>query len=162
MGLFKAYKTDKSLERKGIVFTPDAGTAITLARAGGSNIKFAKILDAKSKPYRRQIDAGTLDPKLDRLMMVETYAEAIILNWETLVTIDDKDQLIQGIEADPDNKDAYQGELVDYDGTLVAPFSKHNVIATLQALPDMLIDIQRQASASGNFLVQQREDDAKN
>lgn len=162
MGLFKAYKTDTALEKSGIVYTPDSGTAITLARAGGANTKFAKVLSAKSKPYRRQIESGSLDPKLDKLMMAEVYAEAIIKNWETLVGDDGEEKLVQGIEADPDNLTAYQGEPVTYGDTILVPFNQHNVVATLVALPDMMLDIQQQTSSATNYLIQAREDDAKN
>lgn len=167
MGLFKTYKTDTSLEKKGIVYTPDAGTAITLARAGGSNTKFSKALAAKTKPYRRQIEAGTFDSDLDRKIMAEVFASTIILSWETLVHKDGSDVLISGIEADPENLSVYDSapeEFYSADGTaiLVVPFTQHNVTATLFALPDMMLDLTMQAQNASNYLAQEREDAVKN
>lgn len=160
MGLFKNYKTDRSLEREGIQYTPDSSTVITLARAGGKNIKFAKVLETKTKPYRRQIDAGTLDQKIDRQMMAEVFAETVIKNWETLVGDEGEEHLVSGIEADPDATDGTYSCAVDSNG--LVPFNKQNVIATLLALPDMFQDIQRESNRMSNYLEQAREDDAKN
>lgn len=162
MALFKNYKTDKDLERTGIVYTPDSGTAITIARAGGNNVKFAKALEIKTKPYRRQIEAGTLDPKLDRQMMAEVFAETVVKNWETLVGEEGEEQLVQGIEADPDNLSAYQGEPQEHGDLILVPFNKHNVVETLLALPDVFRDMQAEANRTANFLDANRKDDAKN
>jgi hypothetical protein len=156
MGLFKTYKTDTKLEKKGVAYTPDASTIITLARAGGANVKFGKLLDAKAKPFRRQIEAGTLDPELDRKMMAETYAEAVILNWETL---DEDGVPHQVIEADPDLADSYEGSI---DAMGCVPFNKNNVVVTLLALPDMFMDIQRNASQASTYQAAQRDADAGN
>lgn len=160
MGLFKNFKTDRNLEKEGIQYTPDSSTVITLARAGGTNVRFAKVLEAKTKPYRRQIDAGTLDPKIDKLMMAEVFAETVIKSWETLIGEEDKEQLVPGIEADPDAKDGTYSCAVDKNG--LVPFNKQNVVATLLALPDVFQDIQREANRMSNYLTQAREDDAKN
>lgn len=156
MGLFAAYGTDVNLEKTGVVFTPDSSTAITLARAGGSNVKFQAVLDAKIKPHRRAIEAGTLDPKLDRRMMAEVYADTVVKNWETLVG----DKLVQGIEADPNATAGTYSHDIDKSG--LVPFNRQNVVATLLALPDLFGDLQRESQRVGNFLTEQREEDAKN
>lgn len=156
MGLFDSYKTNRNLEKDGIAYTPDSSTLITLARAGGTNVRFAKSLEAKTKPHRRQIDAGTLDPKLDKLMMAEVFADTVIKNWETLI----KDKLVAGIEADPDAKDGTYSCALDKNG--LVPFNKQNVVATLIALPDLFQDIQKESSAVSNYLAGSREEDTKN
>lgn len=160
MGLFKAYQTNKNLEKDGVVFTPDSSTAITLARAGGSNVQFSKTLEHKAKPVRRQIEAGTLDPELDRRMMCETYAETIVRNWETLVEIEGKPQLVQGIEAFPDAPDGTYTHTPDDNG--LVPFNKKNVVATFLLLPDLFLDVQREAQSLANFRQEERKADEGN
>lgn len=156
MGLFKTFKTDNSLEKKGIVYTPDSSTAITLARAGGANVRFAKIIEKATKPYRRQIEAGTMDPKLDKEIMARAFAQAVVLSWETLVD----GELVPGIEADPEAKPGTYDSEPDANG--LVPFTEHNVVATLLALPDLFQDVIGEANRASNFLAKAREDDAKN
>lgn len=160
MGLYSSYRTNENLERKGVVYTPDSSTAITLARAGGSNVKFAKMLEARTKPVRRQIDAGTIDPKLDRRIMAEVFAATVVKNWETLVGTDDEQQLVQGIEADPSAPEGTYTHPIDENG--LVPFNNQNVVATLIALPDMFSDMQRESNRAANYQTEQREADGKN
>lgn len=160
MGLFKTYQTDKKLELEGVVFTPDSNTAITIARGGGANVQFAKALDRKAKPMRRQIDAGILDPELDRKMMAEVYAETIIKNWETLITVKGKPSLVQGIEANPEAPEGTYSHTPDEHG--LVPFNKQNVTATLRLLPDLLVDIQRESNNLANFRAEERKADEGN
>ena len=160
MGLFKTYQTDKKLELEGVVFTPDSNTAITIARGGGANVHFAKALDRKAKPMRRQIDAGILDPELDRKMMAEVYAETVIKNWETLITVKGKPSLVQGIEANPEAPEGTYSHTPDEHG--LVPFNKQNVVATLRLLPDLLIDIQRESNNLANFRQAERKEDEGN
>lgn len=160
MGLFKTYETDKKLELEGVVFTPDSNTAITVARGGGANVHFAKALERKSKPLRRQIEAGILDLELDRKMMAEVYAETIIKNWETLITVKGKPSLVQGIEANPEAPEGTYSHAPDEHG--LVPFNKQNVVSTLRLLPDLLVDIQRNSQDLANFRIAERKEDEGN
>lgn len=162
MGLFKNYSTSKNLELDGVVFTPDSTTAITIARAGGANVKFSKLLDKKAKPFRRQIEAGTLDPDLDRKMMIEAYTDAIIRNWESLVDAPNETgkQLVPGIEANPDAPEGTYTHNADENG--LVPYNRQNVIATLHQLPDLFLAIQQEAQSVANFRQAEREADSGN
>lgn len=160
MGLFKNYATDKGLEIEGVVFTPDSTTAITIARAGGANVKFGKLLEKKAKPFRRQIEAGTIDPDLDRKMMIECYADAIIRNWETLIEEDGEPKLVPGIEANPEAPDGTYSHNANEHG--LVPYNRQNVIATLTMLPDLFVTLQQEAQSVANFRSAEREEDAKN
>ena len=159
MSLFENFATDKNLEKSGIVFTPDSRTAITLARAGGANVKYQKALTAKAKPFKRQIDNDTMDPATERKILMEAYAETVIRNWETLVGEGDNAQLVSGIEMHPDHVARYTGV---EDGDALAPFNQHNVMLTLELLPDLFLDIQAEAQRFANFRAKSREDDAGN
>lgn len=128
MGLYDIYETDKNLEREGIVL--DYGTnskeeriSIRVARAGGSNTKFAKVLEQKMKPYKRALANDTMDNKVAEKLLVEAYADAIILGWE-------------GVE--------------DRDGNPM-PFTRENVIKLFTDLPDLFVDVQQQSAKSALF-----------
>lgn len=142
MSLYKQFKTDSVSETKGVRLEY-GDFRVTVARAGGGNKNFAKVLDRKSKPYRSQIRLETLDPDVGRRIMAETYAESVITNWETLVEGEWK----AGVEGP--------------DGALL-PFTAKNVAATLEALPDLFGDIQEQAGKVALFRESIREDDSKN
>src|SRR5690606_30785342 len=87
MSLYNTFETDKSLERDGIVLdygfnSKNQPIQIRIARAGGANTKFAKVLEQKMKPYKRAIANDTMDNKVAEKLMVEAYADAVILGWE--------------------------------------------------------------------------------
>lgn len=142
MSMYGQFQTDTSLESQGIVI--DYGTfRITIARAGGANKRFAKTLETKTKPFKRAIQTETMDNERGLEILRETYAEAVVLNWETK-----KDNVfVQGIEAQ--------------DGGIL-PFNKENVVFTFQSLPDLFTDIQQQAEKSALFRKFLQEQDAKN
>jgi hypothetical protein len=142
MGLYNKFKNDKGLETKGVII--DYGDfRVTVARAGGSNKKFARILETRTKPYKTAIRTDTLDKEVSKNIMLETYSEAIILNWET--KIDGKFK--QGIENE-------KQELI--------PFNQENCLLTLQELPDLFIDIQDQAMNASLYRQDILEADSKN
>lgn len=142
MSMYKQFESDQNAEQNGIVL--DYQTfRVTVARAGGSNKKFQKTLEAVTRPYLRAIKTETIDPDKANELMIQTYADSIILGWETL-----RDgQWVRGIES----KD---GELL--------PFTKANVAATLTALPNLYDDIREQAANAVLFRLSTREAAAGN
>ena len=143
MSMYETFKTDSGVETAGVRIEY-GDFRVTVARAGGANKKFAKILDRKTKPHRRALQLETMDPEVGKRLMIETYAEAVITNWESLRDGAWK----QGIEA--------------ASGDALLPFTTANVIATLEALPDLFADIQEQAGKVALFRQSLREDDSKN
>jgi len=143
MSMYEQFATDENLEKKGIVL--DYGEfRVTIARAGGSNKKYARVLEAKTKPYRRAIQTETMQNEKAMDLVKEAYADAVILNWETKVEDDWK----VGIE-NPDGGD-------------LLPFNRDNVLATFVSLPDLFLDIQEQSNKVGLFRAQLTEDDTGN
>jgi hypothetical protein len=142
MSMYELFKTDSALETEGVVINYGS-FRVTLARAGGSNKKFARVLEAKTKPYKRAIDTGTMDNDRGLELLREVYAEAVILNWETK----QQGKYVQGIES-PD------GELL--------PFTKENVLAVFNELPDLFMDLQEQANKAAVFRQSLREEAAGN
>lgn len=159
MSLFDSFATDKNIEKTGITYTPDSKTAITLARAGGANVKYQKLLVAETKPFKRQINSDTMDTEVEKKILREVYAKTVILSWETLVgSEDDEDnppRLATGIEPWP----GYNGDLTE-DG--LVPFTVENVVRILVLLPELFSEIMQTASNYALFRQQEREDDAKN
>lgn len=142
-GMYQQFATSEHFETKGIEI--DYGTfRVTIARAGGANKKFARLLEAKTKPFRRAIQTEMMDNDRAGVLLMEVYAESVILNWETKV--DGKFKV--GIEA----KDS--GKLM--------PFTSENVMATLRNLPNLFSDIQVQATREALYREEIREDDTGN
>jgi len=77
---YAQFQTDEKVETQGINL--DFGDfAIRIARAGGSNKKYAKSLMKHVKPYRKAFQAGTLDRKTQNEIMAKVYADSVVLGW---------------------------------------------------------------------------------
>lgn len=131
---YEMFGTDKTLEKeKGI--TIDYGAfKITVLRAGGSNTKYSGVLSAKLRPHQRAVQNGTISEELNRRLLAEVYAEAVIIGWT---------------------------DLKDADGNAIE-FSRENCVKLLLDLPDLFNDIIRSADDIRNFRAQQVEEEAKN
>jgi hypothetical protein len=139
MSLYNTFKTDESLETKGIELEyghTEAGEPIRIriARAGGGNTRFAKVLEEKTRPYRRQLQTGTLDKKVSDRLYLETFAETVVLGWVNM-------------------EDETGAEL---------PFNVSNVCKLFTDLPDLYNDVQAQAQSAALFRAATREIAAKN
>lgn len=137
--LFRQFRTDASLEKVGIILeygqtASGANIGIRIARAGGANDAYTKALEAKVKPYRRQIQTETVDRKLLERLMREVYAETVVLGWENVE---------------------------EEDGTPIM-FSRAACLDLFERLPDLYQDIQEQANKSVLFRAEVMEAEAKN
>ncbi len=139
MSLYNQFKTNSDYEKDGIwleysVDEKGKSTRIKIARAGGTNIKYAKILETKFKPYRRALQTETLDNATADKLLREVFAESIVLDWENVT---------------------------DENGKKLA-FSKENVIKVLEDLPELWADIREQANKMVLFRQEAQEIAAKN
>ena len=132
--LFEMFGTDKALETEGIWYEFDKETKFRLARAGGANMRFAKALEAKTRPYRRQIENGTIDNDLANSLLREAFAETVLLDWK-------------GVSG-PD------GVALEY--------SAANAVKLFEQLPDLFTELQNEATRLSNFRNEQVEADAGN
>ena len=48
--MFQSYNTDKELEKQGVWYEPDPDFRVRLARSGGSNVRYKKIINTLTKP----------------------------------------------------------------------------------------------------------------
>lgn len=148
--MYEQFETDRDLETKGVIVNYSDNFRVTLARAGGSNRKYAKLLEQKSRPLRRAIETDTLDNETALNLLKEVYSEAVVLNWEVNENRHDltkEPKWVPGVE--------------DREGK-VQPFNSKEVMRVFRELPDMFTEIQQQASRASLFRTTAREEDAKN
>ena len=151
MGLKDQFATDVSLETEGIVI--DYGTdRVRIARAGGANKKFAKLLERKTKPFRRAIAVGAFDNDRSMSILRDVYAEAVVLNWEVNKGTDQEPKWVKGI----DPKDA------GMTGKDLLPVTPENVKKVFLNLPDLFTDLQQQAVAGALYRQETDEGSAGN
>lgn len=139
MSIHKMYKTDEKVEVEGVELNyGDNGhgedTVIIVGRAGGSNSAYQKALTAALRPYRKQIQTSTLDPKVFNKVLLDVYMKTVI----------------KGARG-----------LVDADGNVIEN-SAENIRATLVTLPDLFEDVKEQATDAAIFRADAVEDIAKN
>lgn len=139
MSLYKQFKTEEKFEQDGIFVeygTGANGKPITfrVARAGGSNQKYLKLLETRTKPYRRQIQNDTLDNKLAERIFLEVFVDSVLIGWENV-------------------EDAAGAPL---------PFNRDNAIKLFTDLPELYNDLREQAAKSASFRAETKEADAKN
>lgn len=87
MSLYSLFGTNETAELDGfelILFDEDVEIKFTLARAGGSNKRFANRLQALLRPYERAVKSGSMADEKAAEIMSQTIAETIILSWENV------------------------------------------------------------------------------
>lgn len=129
-----AIKQDANKEQSGIDLNLGDLGQFKLARAGGENEKYARMLMQASKPYRRAIQAGSLDPKIDVRILAEVYATTVIQSWEGVT---------------------------DEAGSPL-PFTKDNAIKVLTDLPELFRELRLAAESAALYRVEEVEADSKN
>lgn len=140
-GLYSLFKTDQVMETDGIIL--DYGsTRLRIARAGGANSKFQKVLAAVTKPYKRILES--LSEEQSAGLLMEAYAKAVVLSWEVQ---NDDGEFVSGIESE-------SGEII--------PDTIENRIATFHALRDFWKNVVEAASDAALFKEQLDEAIAKN
>lgn len=150
--LYAQFQTDPEIEKNGIelAYVIGDGKAIIfkIARAGGGNTRYQKVLDVKTKPYRRQIQTEMIAPEQLDTIMREVYSESVMLGWWTATEYGtENEKRVNTVE------DA-QGNPME--------FNAKNIIKLFTALPDLFSDVQIQAQKVSLFRKQQIEADAKN
>ena len=89
MSLYKQYKTDNLKEVNGVEIETaqnEDGSFATfiISRAGESNKAYQKAIELASKPYRRQIDMGILEPAKAEEIYFNVFCETILKGWKNV------------------------------------------------------------------------------
>lgn len=145
---YSGFKTSKNLEQTGVYL--DYGKfRVKVARAGGANKAYARLLEAKLRPFQRAIKTETIDPELAAKIMLEVFSKTVVLDWEMQVPVEGTDKL------------EWKRQLETIDGQLVTP-NPENVAALLKELPDLFADIQEQTQKAAIFREEVLEANAGN
>ena len=131
---YALFGTNKDLEAGQGVKLQYPGFSITIHRAGGSNKRFAQVLAAKMKPHRQRHERGLLDDETADRIMLEAFAESVVVGWE-------------GVK-DAKNK--------------AIKFSVENVIKLFTDLPDLFADVKSQALNAAVFRDEAEKVEEKN
>lgn len=159
--MYKQFKTNDSLEKSGVWL--DYGTfKVLIARAGGANVKFQKLLDHLMKPYKRQLETESLPEAKGQEILRTAYARAIILDWQVAVdakgvAIDDEEKL----PVDWDKRTFKKGIHPAKSGPPLS-VTEDNITEVLKALPDLFTDIRAQSARAGLYKEDIREAEAGN
>jgi len=141
--IYDLYDTDSNIEQDGItVAYPDV--KLQLARAGGSNAQYAKVVKRVTRPFRLQIEKGQLDPKQALTLTARVYAEAIVRKaWFKV----GEDEWVEG---------QIPGRKGPMDAT------PENLVKLFTDIPDFFADVQAMASQATNYSPEEVEADLKN
>ena len=138
MSMYELFRSDADAEKGGVAL--DYGEfRVTIARAGGANKRYAKLLNLKAKPYQRLIQLDQLDNDKAIEILMEVYAQAVVKNWESK----SNGEWVPGIE--------------NQEGSELLPVNAANVLAVFKALPDLFADIRVQAEQGALFRTALRE-----
>lgn len=133
-GTYGHFKTDSDKEQVGIVVDFGEAGKFTIARAGGSNTAYEKALAKATKPYRRIIQAETIDPAMTEKLVAQVFVDTVLKGWEGVT---------------------------DQDGK-VFPFNRVNALKLFTDLPDLFLDIRKAALDASLFKSVVLEEDSKN
>lgn len=128
--IWDMFATDQKAEAEGIVYNITPEISFTLARAGGANARYSKVLAAKMRPYTRQIKDEDIDIDLANDLLIEVFAETVVLGWKGITNA--------------------EGEEI--------PFTVASAVALFKQLPDLFFDVRDYAGKMANFRAQEITD----
>ena len=132
MSLYDMYKTDPSLEKDGIWL--DYGESkILIARAGGANSAYSKMLEREMRPYRKILEHSLMKDETANRILQKVYAVTVVKGWENV----------------PSAEDPWE-------------FTPEKCVQLFTDLPDLWRDVREMAGEIAAFRVQILEDEAKN
>jgi hypothetical protein len=134
MGTYAKFKNSEQHEKEGVWLDLGDAGRFKLARAGGSNKKFARLLSKTFRPYRRRLQTDTVENEEVQDLLIKTYAKTIVIAWEGVT---------------------------DEDGNEMQ-FTVENCIKLFKDLPDLFSEIHEAATEAEMFRAQISEDDTKN
>jgi len=138
--LYDQFETDPAIEKSGVWIEYGVGTdeepapRFLIARAGGANLAFQKMMEAKAKPIRRQLQNDLVETAQLQALEREVFAQTVVLSWQNVT---------------------------DRQGNPIV-FSKNAVVQLFKELPDLFQDIREQANRAALYRKHIQEIDAGN
>lgn len=83
--LDKIFKTDANLEKNGVWFEVTDGVEFLVRPFNVANPRVASAMAAYHKPYARQIEMGTLDPKKSKDITINLFCDSCLADWKGIV-----------------------------------------------------------------------------
>lgn len=140
-GLSKQFKTNPEKEASGVEIEfaeaqNDDGSipTFTISRMGKSNKAYSKALEAATRPYRRQVELGTLKNEVAEPLFLGVFADTILKGWK--------------------NVQDENGKSIEY--------SKENAVKLMTELPDVYERLQEESKIASNFRDDALQEEAKN
>lgn len=131
--IYDAFKTDPDAEQNGIDL--DFGDfKVTIARSGGANKKYETLARKKLDRYKRAIAFDALPEETARRVLIECYAEAVVLGWDGV--LDENGQPIE--------------------------FTVANCVKLFTELPEFFSQVREESERVSNFLIAKRKAAAGN
>lgn len=139
MSIFNQFETNNTKEIEGVEveYAPNADGSIPtfiICRMGKANKRYSKALEAATRPYRRQMELGTLDNATADRIFIGVFCDTILKGWKNIK---------------------------NRDGSEIA-FSKQAAVELFAKLPELYDDLQERAKSAALFRDEGIEDDAKN
>lgn len=135
MSMFKSFQTDPDHESAGVWIEYET-FRVRVARSGGKNTKYNKLLNKRMKPYRRALATDSMSDKVALDILREVFAEANVTEWQSMVG----DQWMDGLETPETPEDPADRTADD-----LLPVTFDNVLHTLVTLPDLFSDLRSQS-----------------
>ncbi|MBU0801815.1 MAG: hypothetical protein KKA05_12545 [Alphaproteobacteria bacterium] len=141
MSLYKQFatNTDKEIEGIEVQMTEaenDDGSVPTfvVSRMGKSNKRYSKALEAATRPYRRQIELGTMNNDKAEEIFLGVFVDTVLKGWKNV-------------------RDESGADM---------PFTKQTATKLFKDLPEVYERLQEEAKLSANFREASLEEEAKN
>ena len=141
MSLYKQFATNSEKETEGVKIefheaTNDDGSIPTfvVSRMGKSNKRYSKALEAATRPYRRQIELGTMNNDKAEEIFLGVFVDTVLKGWKNV--------------RDEDGKPL--------------EFTKAAAVKLFTDLPEVYERLQEEAKLSANFRDAALEEEVKN
>ena len=141
MSLYKQFATNSEKEMEGVeVQMTEAENedgsipTFVVSRMGKSNKRYSKALEAATRPYRRQIELGTMNNDKAEEIFMGVFVDTVLKGWKNV-------------------RDESGAEL---------PFNKQSATKLFKDLPEVYERLQEEAKLSANFRDAALEEEVKN
>lgn len=146
MSLSKQFATDSAKEVEGVVIQFGANEdgsipGFHISRMSRANSRYTKSLEVATRPYRRQIDLGTLANDVAERVFLGVFVDSVLKGWENVKLSD--------VTGNANDKG-------------FAEFNRENAVALFERLPELYDDLQNQAKSAAMFKDEEQETEAKN
>ena len=131
--IFELFDMDQTMEQQGVVINYYEYGKFKIARAGGSNTAYTQATKKYGKPFEKR-SAKNLSEDVATDMLLNIYADSIILGWEGVVWRDGKE----------------------------LPYTRDNVFKLMKALPELFRAIINESQKVELFRKEWVEEAAKN